>query len=103
MHDAGGMRAAQRRGDLLPEIEHGVQLEPARRVQQLPQRPAFDELHRDVLALADRPHVVHGDDAGMIQRRSRARLLDEAPPRLGIAVHQHLDRDRAAELASRAR
>ncbi|KWW42958.1 hypothetical protein AU359_00109 [Micrococcus luteus] len=77
-------------------------------VQDLPQRPAGDELHHQERAVhrmeavleGDLARVVHGDDRGVVQGGRRARLLAEARLEVRIArqipAHQ-LHRHRAVQ------
>ena len=76
--------------------------QPRRLAQDLLQRLALEQLHRDVgdaVLLAD---VVDGDDVGMVEAAGRARLAQEALAHLahdlrGQVRQQRLDRDVALD------
>ena len=71
-----------------------------RRLEQLAQRPALDELHGDVDDAVRRADVVDGHDVGMVQGGGGARLRLEAQATIGIGRDrggQHLDRHLARQ------
>ena len=75
--DAGRVGLAEAVGNLKRDIEQA----PGRQrsfVQELPQRLALDELHRDVDRGVRCADVVDRDDVRVVQGRCRARLLLEA-------------------------
>ena len=99
MHDAGRVRRCQRRGGLDGDLENLAQRQLAT-LQALAQRFAFDQLRDDVARLVVIADFVNGQDVRVVQRRRRARLLQEAGDALGIgtqALEQELDRHRPAE------
>ena len=99
VHDAGLVRLGEPARDLGRDFEGLLDGERAG-FQQLPQRPAVDQLHGQVrrgLRLAD---LEDRDDVGMIQRGRGARLEREAREPFLILeelLRQHLQRDLAAE------
>ena len=115
-HDVRGLHVAVDDALLMRVLErfqhapgpgHGtVRAHGALGVQDLPQRPAGDELHHQERAVhrmeavleRDLARVVHGDDRGVVQGGRRACLLAEACLEVRIArqvpAHQ-LDRHRA--------
>ena len=99
MHDAGGVRGLERRGDLCPVLQRSRQRQRPL-AEQCGERYAVDELHGDEgrpLVLAD---FVNRDDVGMVQRRSGASFLNEAAMPVGIGGGvggKDFDRDPAAE------
>src|SRR5262249_41849369 len=101
MDDPLRVRRLERIGDLDADVEQLVELEAAL-LGVLRERLALEELHDDVrtaLVLLDR---VDRADAGMVQRRRRARLALEAVERRGIGealLGEELERDLAAETA----
>src|SRR5271156_1107100 len=69
-------------------------------IDQLAQRLAFDQLHRDVMGGTFLPKVVDRNDVGMIERRCRARFPFEAVQPLAVGGNfgwQNLDCYRAAQ------
>src|SRR4029079_17841229 len=83
MDDAGSMGGGERVGylDRIPERFRERQRFPS---ATFGQRAAGDQFHYDKLDLAIRGDVVDGDDIGMVERRSRLRLLNEAALTVGI-------------------
>ena len=99
MHDAGAVRlreAVRRlRGDPEKRFRRN---RPVR--ENLPQRPAVDELHGDELDAVGGTDVVDGDEVRVVQRRGRARFLLEPLDPLGVRGDrggQHLESDVASE------
>ena len=99
MHDAFFVRCRQPVRDL-----HSVIDRPAQRYLPAPdplaQRLAFEQLCHHVRHTLVRPHLVHGKNVGMIQRRRRAGFLLKAPQPVGIGrdgLGQNLDRDFAVQ------
>ena len=77
-----------------------------RRVETLPQRLAFEQLHHRVGHAVGAPEVVDREDAGMRQRGHRQRFALEPRQAIGIGgkrLRQHLDGDIALQRVSRAR
>ena len=62
------------------------------------QRLAVNELHRDEHVLADRSHVVHGDDVRMAHACERLSFTQEPRGRIALTSLHELDRDAAVEL-----
>ena len=105
MDDATGMRGREAVGDL-PGVLHGLaqRQRPAR--QALAQRVALEQLHHRVRGPAVAAEVVDREDAGVRERGDRLRLTLEAGQHIGGGREvrgQHLHRDVAVELVSRAR
>ena len=99
VHDAGGVGADQCAGDLNSILQHFAEAEPGAR-DKFFERFAFNEFHRDVIQAVFRTYIEDGDDIGMVERRRRLRLLDEALFAFfvaGLAGHQNLESDFAAE------
>ncbi len=97
--DPGGVRLGEPVGHLVGEVE---QLPGRQRpgMEHLAQRPAVDELHRDVDRRVFRPDVVDRHDVGVVEGRGRARLLLESLAPVGVGRElgrQHLDGHLAAE------
>ena len=97
--DPGRVRLGEAVRELVAQVE-----QPPRRqgsgAEDLAQRPAVDELHRDVDGVSLSPDVVDRDDVRMVERRGRARLLLEAllAVRVGRELRrQHLDGDLAPQ------
>ncbi len=100
MQDAVRVRVAQGVDDLNGARQDLVQLDrcPA---QPRVERFALDILHRDVLAAVGFADLVDGADVRVIERGGRARLLQQAPTRVGIGLRlrrQEFQGDAAAEL-----
>ena len=100
MHDALGVRGAQRTGDLAGDREHGGPAE--RRPRRAPRQGiALEVLHDDERgALGGPAEVVDLDDPRVADRGGRARLVEE--PRHDVLLlrqlgEQDLDRRRPAE------
>ena len=86
-------------GDLDADVERAARRETPV-LDELAERLAFDQLHRDEEVSVGGPDVVHGDDVRVIERRGRARLLLEAGAPLGVlgkSRREDLDRHLAAE------
>ena len=100
MHDPGFVGARKAVGDLGREREEAADRKRPFH-DELAQRPARDELHRDVrrgLGMAD---LIDRDDVWMVQRRGGPRFLLEAIEPAGVRRYfggQHLEREFAAEL-----
>ena len=77
MHDAGLVRARERVGHLAGLGEQATKRSRAFR-ELIAQRPPVDELHRDVRRVVGAADLVDRDDARMVERRGRSRLLLEA-------------------------
>ncbi len=96
VHDAARMRIGERVGHLHAERQDALIGHAALRLEHLVERPAGDQLHRDIgdaIGLAD---VVDRRDIGMAERAGRGRLAQEAAPDFGIAAIfrlERLDRD----------
>ncbi len=77
MDDAGGMRPRQPVGELPRQIGRDWRAErsPA---QQVEERLALDQLHRDVADAVVLPDVVHDHDVGVIEAGSESRFALEA-------------------------
>ena len=85
--------------DLGRVVEHLAYRDPASG-QPLAQRLAFEELRDDVRRAVVFAEVVDREDAGMVQRRRRARLLLEPAQPVGVLRErrrQHLDRHLAVQ------
>jgi hypothetical protein len=99
MRDATLVSAAEDVGDFRGDAERLAQLHRSAG-HETAQRLAFDELHRDVGDRILAADVVDGHDVRMIESRGGARLLLEAPERLGAGDvrRQDFQRDVAVEL-----
>jgi hypothetical protein len=97
VHDAGGVRGGERRGDLDGDVERVAQAQ-GRRGEARTQRPTLDILHPDVaLPLGRLAEREDRADVRMTERRGGAGLLLEArdPRRVvreigGQELHRHL-------------
>ena len=99
MHDAGAVGLGEAVGGLRGDAEERLRRQRTVR-ENLPQRSALDELHRDELDAVRGTDVVDGDEVRVVQRRSRARLFLEALDPLGVRSDrrgQHLEGDVASE------
>jgi hypothetical protein len=99
VHDGFGVRGLQPGGDLNPEIDDFVRLQPLA-VNALPEGLALEQLHRNEVPPLVLIDVVDRTDIGMIQRRGGARFALEALDRLAVAgqvLRQELQRDGALE------
>ena len=67
MDDAGRVRRGERVGDLRREIDRLLERQSALD-EEGGHRPSFDQLHHHVRPLLMAADVVHGDDAGVIER-----------------------------------
>ena len=77
VHDAGGMRGAERPRHLAADVDGRRQR--LRRLDERPQRPAVDQLLDDEeLARRRLADVVDGDDVGVVEGGGGARLAQEA-------------------------
>ena len=100
MDDAGLVRDVERRGDLQGNVD-GLADGQRAPADQVGERPAVEELHRDerpALVLAD---LVNRADVRVIQRGSGSRLAREAIERSARErqdIGQELERDVAAKL-----
>jgi hypothetical protein len=66
------------------------------RHEKLPHGLPFDQFHRDERGRLGAADVVDGDDVGVVQSRSRARLLLEAGQTLAVErelLRKHFQRD----------
>ena len=68
MNDAGGVRGIQCVGDLDPERQEQLEIDPRPPGDALLQRGALQILHHDERAAVLLADVVNGADVGMIQR-----------------------------------
>ncbi len=100
VHDARIVRGVQRIGHL-HRVLQAVHHRQAPRLDKVRQRLAPDELHHDAFRVASnvmqRHNVVNDDDVWVVQRRGRARLLDESCPpvrRLSARPDQDFDGDK---------
>ena len=99
MHDAGRVGNGQRISQLRRQVDRPVGVEGGCR-QQLPQRLAAHELHRDERDVAVLANAVNGDDIGVREAGRGAGLFFEASQPRGIETSralQHLQGDVAAE------
>jgi hypothetical protein len=99
--DAGGVRRTQRQGDVAGDARGLGDLEPAALGQQALERATIDPLHDDERHAVGDVEVAYAYDVGVVQRRRRARVLQEAVGQVPVAAHlraQHLQRDRRLEL-----
>ena len=97
MHDAGVVRAQERRGELLAERRDGGRRQ-ALAVDPRAQRLALDPLHDDERRVGVLAEVVDGDDRGVVERGGGARLTQGLGQRVGaFATMERLDRDHPVE------
>jgi hypothetical protein len=101
MNDARAVRFGQTVSQLTrdPQRLTGVHSLAAR--NQVRERPALDEFHRDEVDAVLRADFVNGHDVGMLQRRGRFGFLDETRLAFGDRGHrrwQYFQRHRAAEV-----
>ena len=96
MDDSGLVRPREPVGDLDGELEEPLHGERAGG-EQLAERLALDELHRDVGQRARGADLIDRDDVRMVERRHRARFLLESPDairlggqRLGQDLQRHV-------------
>ena len=104
--DAGRVGGAQRQGDVARDARGLGDLEAAAVGQQALERPAVDPLHDDEGHPVGDVEVAHADDVGVVERRRRARILEEPVGILPIAAHlrpEHLQRHRRLELRDAGR
>jgi hypothetical protein len=98
--DAGRVGRGEAAGDLHRDPQHFHERQASAR-QPLPEARSLQALHGDVGASLGVPaDVVDGDDAGMVEARGGAGLLDEAPGAAGVRHRlgaQQLDRDHPPE------
>src|SRR2546422_10926196 len=91
----------ERLGDLDEDRSRAIGRDRLLALEQVCQRLACDVLHGEPEQLAALRDPVNGDDVGVIERRSGARLaleaLDQAGPKSQLRW-QHLDGDFAVEL-----
>ena len=78
MDDAAGVRGADRVGEWNGDLEQAVERKAVAR-NPIAQRRPLDQLHRQEVDVSGLLNGVNGDDVGMIECGSRARLLLEAP------------------------
>ena len=100
VQDAARVRGVERVGNLHGQPQQQADLERAS-VDLARQRAALEQLHRDERAALVLVHLVDGADVGMVQRRGRARLAQEALGRLRIVravLRQELQRHAAGQL-----
>ncbi|MNN33205.1 hypothetical protein D3C81_1469520 [compost metagenome] len=98
MHEVHGMRFVHGVGDLVGDVQRGLQVGLAA-VHELPEGLAFDQFHDDGLA---RALAFDGEDAhegGMFERRGQACFIDEffRMRHIGLGL-QALQRHTAAQL-----
>ena len=101
MDDAGVVCPSKPVGDLHREIEEPLHGERSGG-QQIAQRLALDELHRDVGKRARGADLVDRDDVGMVERRHRSGFLLEAPDPVGLGGHR-LGQDLEGHVAAEPR
>jgi hypothetical protein len=92
----GGREAV---GDLRRDVDCACHGEPFV-MEELPKRPAVEQLRHHERHRVVGADVVDGEDVRMVERSDRARLLLEPPQALGIARNvgrQHLDGHIATE------
>ena len=89
MNHAPLVGVGERVRDLEAVSEHGLGGQSARR-DQLPQRPALDQLHGDEEVAAILPDLVDMGDVRMVERGGGSRLAHEPGP--GVRVGHGLDR-----------
>ena len=77
VHDPRAVRLRETVGNLGRDREDSLRRQSTLG-QQLPNRPPFHQLHRDVGGFPRLSDVVDRDDAGVVQRRDELRLLLEA-------------------------
>ena len=77
MHEPGGMRRVQRLGHGPQETDRPPGVELAAH-DQLRERRAVDEAHRQEQTLRQLPRLVHADHVRMLERRLQAALAAEA-------------------------
>ena len=109
MDEPDGVGCSERARDVLQDAEALFERQPSAIVaaEARAQRLTLDELHREVrdapptfaIGLA---HVVNGDDVGVLERGSCARLAEDPhgtagrrDVALGVVVMQHLESDHA--------
>jgi len=101
MHHALRVRIAQRRTDLLQIARRLIQSQrPGPILQHVLQRATADIGHHQINEIALHANIVHMHNVGVVQRAQRARLADEAVPKLLVAkmlFQQHLDGLRATD------
>ena len=101
VHDPVPVREAQRREDLARVLDRDVDRRGAAADDQLLERAAVEELHRDVVGVLGLAAVVDRDDVRVVERGGVLRLAAEALDELvvvPVAAVEDLDRDAAAEL-----
>ena len=101
MHDPVPVREAERREDLARVLDGDVDRCGAAADDQLLERAAVEELHRDVVGVLGLAAVVDRDDVRMVERGGvlclAAEPLDELVV-VPVAAVEDLDGDPAAEL-----
>ena len=103
--DVVGMGRADRREELLGDVERLVDGHAALVLEDRAERLALDELHDDEERLVVLVEVVDAHDARVVEGRDGGRLALEAAPELGVAgvgVAQDLDRHRDLEAGMEA-
>ncbi len=101
VHDAVPVCEAQRREDLARVLDRDVDRRGAAADDQLLQRAAVEELHRDVVGVLRLAAVVDRDDVRVVERGGVLGLAAEALDELvvvPVTAVEDLDRDAAAEL-----
>ncbi len=99
MDDSGLVRPGEPVGDLHGEIEKLLHRERSGR-EQIAERLALHELHRDVGQRIGAADLVDGDDVRMVEGRHRARFFLEASDAIGLGGHllgQDLERHVAVQ------
>ena len=99
MDDAGGVGAGERVGDLLGVAQAAAEGQRPLSHALLEGLPG-DELHDDEVLAVGLHDVVHGHDAGVLERGGGLRLVDEPLPALRVGDRvsgEDLEGDEAAE------
>ena len=96
VHDALGMRGGQRVGDLGGVAQRLSQRQPVGGNRAV-ERHAVDVLHHDEGSVALLLDAVDRDDAGVIQRRGGAGLVQKTAPGFSFGDLDHLDGHGAIE------
>ena len=86
MDDAGGVRGAERVGDLRADVERAHHVEHRLATEHLREGPPLEILHHEeVIAVGGLAEVVDLDDVRVADLVDRARLLEEALHDLAVA------------------
>ena len=95
--DAEVVRDADRRKELLQEVDRHIDAETSVLIEPRPHRAALDPLHDNEEHGPVLVEVVDADDSGMVERRDGGRLTVESLAEVGVArvlLGQHLDGNR---------